>query len=74
MLIVTPASVSAEAQLKEVVVIVGGFVAMLLIDLALLRRAFAPLRAADDGDARRRAAASRAAASRSTATTPRSSS
>lgn len=42
-LIVSPASVSAEAQLKEVVVIVGGFVAILLIDLALLRRAFAPL-------------------------------
>jgi two-component system sensor histidine kinase UhpB len=42
-LIFSPASVSAEAQLKEVVVIVGGFVAILLIDLAVLRRAFAPL-------------------------------
>lgn len=42
-LILSPASVSAEAQLKEVVVIVGGFVAILLIDLAVLRRAFAPL-------------------------------
>lgn len=42
-LILSPASVSAEAQLKEVLVIVGGFVAILLIDLAVLRRAFAPL-------------------------------
>lgn len=42
-LIVSPASVSAEAQLKEVVVIVGGFVAILLINLMVLRRTFAPL-------------------------------
>ncbi len=42
-LILSPASVSAEAQLKEVVVIVGGFVAILAVDLVVLRRAFAPL-------------------------------
>jgi two-component system sensor histidine kinase UhpB len=42
-LILSPATLSPDARLQEVAVIVAGLGAMLLIDLVLLRRAFAPL-------------------------------
>lgn len=43
LLIVSPATLSENAQVREVVVIVGGLIAMLAIDLLLLRRAWKPL-------------------------------
>lgn len=42
-LLLTPATVSARVQLEEILVIVAGLVAILVIDLLLLRRALAPL-------------------------------
>src|ERR1700741_1717157 len=43
LLIVSPATLSENAQVKEVAVIDGGLLAMLVIDLVLLRRAWKPL-------------------------------
>lgn len=42
-LILSPATLSPDAQVQEVVVILAGLTAILVIDLMLLRRAFAPL-------------------------------
>ena len=43
-LVVSPATVSFPIALTELVVLVGGLAAMLALDLALLQRAFGPLR------------------------------
>ena len=42
-LLLTPATVSSPAHLREVAIVVGGLSAILLINLMLLRRAFGPL-------------------------------
>ena len=44
LLVLTPATVSFPIALAELIVLMGGLAAMLVIDLALLRRAFGPLR------------------------------
>ncbi len=44
LLVLTPVTVSFPIALAELVVLVGGLGTMLALDLALLRRAFAPLR------------------------------
>ena len=44
LLVLTPVTVSFPVALTELVVLAGGVGAMLALDLALLRRAFAPLR------------------------------
>ena len=44
LLVLTPATVSFPIALAELIVLVGGLGTMLALDLALLRRAFAPLR------------------------------
>jgi two-component system, NarL family, sensor histidine kinase UhpB len=44
LLVLTPATVSFPIALAELIVLVGGLATMLAIDLALLRRAFGPLR------------------------------
>jgi two-component system sensor histidine kinase UhpB len=43
-LLVSPATVSPEPQIREIVTIVGGLGAIVVIDLILLRHAFGPLR------------------------------
>ncbi|MDQ3849074.1 MAG: histidine kinase [Actinomycetota bacterium] len=43
-LVLSPATVSFPIALAELVVLIGGLAAMLAVDLALLRRAFGPLR------------------------------
>ena len=44
LLVLTPATVSFPIALAELIVLVGGLATMLVLDLALLRRAFGPLR------------------------------
>ncbi len=44
LLVLTPVTVSFPIALAELIVLVGGLAAMLAIDLALLKRAFGPLR------------------------------
>jgi two-component system sensor histidine kinase UhpB len=43
-LVLSPATISFPIAIAELIVLVGGLAAMLAIDLALLRRAFGPLR------------------------------
>jgi two-component system sensor histidine kinase UhpB len=43
LLLVTPATVSPEVRVVEVLVVAGGVVAALAVNLVLMRRAFAPL-------------------------------
>jgi two-component system, NarL family, sensor histidine kinase UhpB len=43
LLVLSPATVSAPVALEEAIVLVGGMSAMLVVNLFLLRRAFAPL-------------------------------
>jgi len=43
-LVVTPATVSSPAHLREVAIVVAGLSAILVVNLVLLRRAFVPLR------------------------------
>ena len=55
-LVFSPATVSAHVRVTEIAVLVAGALALMAVNVLLLRRVFVPARAADGADAPRRPA------------------